>query len=65
MKYSEIIRLTADHKTDAEIMTISNDGNLSTIMDSKAKPKAIHRDPMSKYIDIIIMKLPVINILAG
>lgn len=65
MKYSEIIRLIADHNIETEVITIPNDGNLSITTDSNASPNVTQRDPMIKYIVIIIIKLPVINIFAG
>ena len=46
-------------------MTIPYDGIFSSTVDSNASPKIIHKDPIIKYIAIIIMMLLVINIFAG
>lgn len=50
---------------DAEVITIPKDGNFSVIADWNANPKMIQRDPIIRYIAIIIMMLLVINIFAG
>jgi len=65
MKYNEIIKLIAVHKIDADVITIPKDGWVSIMTDSKANPNAIHSDPMIRYIEIIIMKLPVASIFDG
>jgi hypothetical protein len=59
-----MIRLTADHKIDAEVMTIPYEGSVAAA-DSKATPNITHNEPMIKYIAIIIMMLLVISIFAG
>ena len=61
----EIIRLITDQTIDADVMTIPYDGSLTAAADSNATPKIIHKDPIIKYIAIIIMMLLVISILAG
>lgn len=60
-----MIRLTADHNIEAIVTTIPSDEWWSTINASKETPKPIQREPMIRYIVIIIVKLPVINILDG
>ena len=59
-----MIRLIADHNIDAEVMTIPNDGSFVSIDDSNTSPNIIQSEPMMRYIDIIIMMLPVINVFA-
>lgn len=60
----DIIRLMADHTIDADVMTTPYDGTVTEAADSKAIPNIIHIEPMIRYIAIIIMTLPVINIFA-
>ena len=54
----------ADHTIDADVMTTPYDATVTEAADSNAIPKIIHIEPMIRYIAIIIMMLPVINIFA-
>ena len=65
MKYIVMIRLTADQTIDAEVTTIPRELSCWTMIVSKATPKAIQSEPMTRYTVIIIVKLPVINIFEG
>ena len=54
----------ADHRIDADVMTTPYDGMVTEAADSNAIPKIIHIEPITRYMAIIIMMLPVINIFA-
>jgi len=59
-----MIKLIADHSTEAEVTIISSGGNLFATVDSNARPNIIQSEPIMRYIAIIIMMLPVINVFA-
>ncbi len=55
----------ADQIMEADVMTIPYDGSVTTAADSNATPNITHREPMIRYIAIIIMILLVISVFAG